>query len=815
MKPMSPMSLLNSPSTNMNRRGDSDRANTATTTASSTERKNSYSSVESTLAPETRRGSIERGANRTLTRQGRRKDLAFPEASSNRNRSSSEPRGKLWSLFSRGPSPPDPDEVKPPVFVKPAPKLIKKMQKLFSMQEKEFERKTVFLAKFRPNAKDNISLALLAASDFYAALMLVVCRSIPGVILILLLLVVSAETGLPGIMLLQNASELEQAVIVLSIGLLVTVNLLGPLSRPFATLPNIYRMLNILPPGGDIRLRLIVVSTMMVLKHMTAVFVIIASPLVSILSAARVVNLVWASLALLWIESLENILAHEIIHKFYRHSTVLLAITDLRWVDTDTKKQFWRTSWTSKSEIRERLVDTQVPSEDKWTLLTNKNRGLGLGSSKDGVPIEANMELIVIQWAALSEEQIKNLGPVAAHSLDKNEWTYHLSRIQRRLFFKYYPLQASKMPWSGFVVLGDIGFTVAHTASVLKIISQNTIEELFLNGNKIDDDGAALIAATVQNSTSLRKLWLYNNCIGEEGGVALGRALKVNTSLVSLQLRENKLGNESAKEMAEALKSHNKTLTVLGVDNNLIRNKGAISLLTSLSVNPNLSRVWIAGNKFGHRKLEELIKARGMQTRMIINSEILPPVTRHLVRTRLEDMNLNPRTRKHAKLQLKKWSKMVGKYPKRGPADNFAERMDSLVDIDVKRDEVMRFVDVVTAKLVAAAEAAMEEEDEDPVSLEKREAQNRGQESSVRAGSILTVVPDGVQMYLEGKGADLPFLDRKETNHVAEAQILDIKQKDEMQATVESEDNKSKSTVNEIKAQASEGKDIKTPNKSE
>uniref|UniRef100_A0A7S2X6J7 Uncharacterized protein n=1 Tax=Lotharella oceanica TaxID=641309 RepID=A0A7S2X6J7_9EUKA len=576
-------------------------------------------------------------------------------------------------------------------------------RKVFSMEAAMIEKKTIFIAKFKPEATDQIAVALLCASDFYAAFMILGCRCVPIVILSLLLVVVTTQTELPGIELLRSASSLEIAVVVLSVGTFVLINLLGPLSRPFATIPKILRIRSRIPDDcADTRQRLLVAGLCLLIKHLTAIFVIFTSPLISLLSAQRIVNLVWATLALYWIVSLEDILVHEVVYRFYRQSTVTLAMTDLKWCDFDTKKQYWRKSWTSKSEIRAGLEDLECDSLLKWTLLTNANRGLGLGSDEDGVPESLSMELLLIPWGSLTETGIKELGPIAAKSICKSEWVYHMSRKQRHYFFKYYPITASQMPWGGTIALDTGHWEDSHLAACARIIefSANKIEELFIDNNCITDDGAVLLSEALKHNHTIKKLWMYDNLIGNTGAKAIASMLRINRVLKQVMLRGNQIGDKAAKEFASALKL-NSSLVALGLNNNNVSNIGALELIEALKTNQSIGRLWLQNNNFLPREMEERLKAASNEnnellTRVVINTNVLSPVTKHMVRTKLEELRLEPTEKRAAREHLRNWGAAVRKRMAKMPS---GVCVDSQIEIDMDTTEVKAIVDDITLRL--------------------------------------------------------------------------------------------------------------------
>ena len=66
------------------------------------------------------------------------------------------------------------------------------------------------------------------------------------------------------------------------------------------------------------------------------------------------------------------------------------------------------------------------------------------------------------------------------------------------------------------------------------IESEYLVDSIYLNDNKIGDEGAKAIGEALKVNTSLTEIDLGHNKIGTEGAKAIGEALKVNTSLTEL-----------------------------------------------------------------------------------------------------------------------------------------------------------------------------------------------------------------------------------------------------------------------------------------
>lgn len=57
-----------------------------------------------------------------------------------------------------------------------------------------------------------------------------------------------------------------------------------------------------------------------------------------------------------------------------------------------------------------------------------------------------------------------------------------------------------------------------------------------MENNKIDDEGAEIIAEVVKTHKALEIIMLGNNCIGSEGAIVIAEAIKYNKSLSEIHL---------------------------------------------------------------------------------------------------------------------------------------------------------------------------------------------------------------------------------------------------------------------------------------
>jgi Ran GTPase-activating protein (RanGAP) involved in mRNA processing and transport len=117
-------------------------------------------------------------------------------------------------------------------------------------------------------------------------------------------------------------------------------------------------------------------------------------------------------------------------------------------------------------------------------------------------------------------------------------------------FLLFPKLIDNKLSGSGMKTMGS--FLLSHP-----------LRELWLQGNKIDDEGARFLGEALKSkASSLKFLSLSNNQIGDEGALHLAEALDQNKVLEQLDLEMNLIGDEGVFHLAEVLRC-NRTLKIL------------------------------------------------------------------------------------------------------------------------------------------------------------------------------------------------------------------------------------------------------------
>ena len=84
--------------------------------------------------------------------------------------------------------------------------------------------------------------------------------------------------------------------------------------------------------------------------------------------------------------------------------------------------------------------------------------------------------------------------------------------------------------------------------------TNNTLVELDISWNSIQDDGAVALAASLRFNDTLLELNLAHNDIKEKGGMVLGDCLKENRGLKKVIFDENPLGPRGGRGILRGLR---------------------------------------------------------------------------------------------------------------------------------------------------------------------------------------------------------------------------------------------------------------------
>jgi len=151
----------------------------------------------------------------------------------------------------------------------------------------------------------------------------------------------------------------------------------------------------------------------------------------------------------------------------------------------------------------------------------------------------------------------------------------------------------------------DIQIIVKKLAKVLKKCPM--LEKLDLQRNKINTEGAVLIANSLKKCPNLLHLDLYINKIGDKGAIKITKLLKLKycPQLSYLNLGFNMIYDKGIKELTEVIiKSGNKTLNDIELSYNRITEDGVINLMEMLKKCPNIKYLNLCNNTIGLDEIE-------------------------------------------------------------------------------------------------------------------------------------------------------------------------------------------------------------------
>jgi Ran GTPase-activating protein (RanGAP) involved in mRNA processing and transport len=154
----------------------------------------------------------------------------------------------------------------------------------------------------------------------------------------------------------------------------------------------------------------------------------------------------------------------------------------------------------------------------------------------------------------------------------------------------------------------DIG-PKGGAALAVAIAANSSLKYLDLSHNDLGDRGIAGFGPALSTNTSIEYLNISNNDITDTGAVALASGLGTNRSLLRLVLNRQNIGDVGVTEIANALASNECSLQELHLDQNQIRNKGAIALADMLRTNRTLKMLSVTSNEIGDSGGEALGKA--------------------------------------------------------------------------------------------------------------------------------------------------------------------------------------------------------------
>ena len=156
----------------------------------------------------------------------------------------------------------------------------------------------------------------------------------------------------------------------------------------------------------------------------------------------------------------------------------------------------------------------------------------------------------------------------------------------------------------------------AVSALCSALAGNHSLGRLELSGCDVGDAGAAALGHMLAHNSVLMHLDLSSNDIGAAGAFKLARALAVrNFSLTRLNLRGNRICDQGAAVLGHML-GQNTCLEELDLAGNDIGSVGAVRLAGGLAANTKLTELDLSLNNIGHMGAAALSHAMGRSARV-------------------------------------------------------------------------------------------------------------------------------------------------------------------------------------------------------
>ncbi|XP_052407966.1 NACHT, LRR and PYD domains-containing protein 12 isoform X2 [Carassius gibelio] len=225
-------------------------------------------------------------------------------------------------------------------------------------------------------------------------------------------------------------------------------------------------------------------------------------------------------------------------------------------------------------------------------------------------------------------------------------------------------------------LLAGCNLTDQHCEIVASALqSSNSLRELDLSNNHLQDSGGKLLAAGLRSPNCQLNILRLSGClVKEEGCAALTSALSSNLShLRELDLSNNHLQDSGVKLIAPGLNSPNQ-LNILRLSQCLVTEEGCAALASALSLNPShLRELDLSYNHPGESGVELLKKLKHLDKLNVDHGgEIMIPSGRHKYAC---DLTLDPNTA-HTLLVLSEENRKVTCVSERQSYPDHPDRFD-------------------------------------------------------------------------------------------------------------------------------------------
>ncbi|XP_032872048.1 NACHT, LRR and PYD domains-containing protein 3-like, partial [Amblyraja radiata] len=151
--------------------------------------------------------------------------------------------------------------------------------------------------------------------------------------------------------------------------------------------------------------------------------------------------------------------------------------------------------------------------------------------------------------------------------------------------------------------LYSVGLTDSGAEDLVSALSTNhTVTELDLSGNELGDSGVKLVSDALRNpDCKIQTLRLDSVGLTDSGAEDLVSALITNHTVTELYLSGNKLGDSGVKLVSDALRNPDCKIQRLGLDSVGLTDSGAEDLVSALSTNTSLTELDLMGNSLTDR----------------------------------------------------------------------------------------------------------------------------------------------------------------------------------------------------------------------
>ena len=145
------------------------------------------------------------------------------------------------------------------------------------------------------------------------------------------------------------------------------------------------------------------------------------------------------------------------------------------------------------------------------------------------------------------------------------------------------------------LILSRNSLTYRGAKKISEIIHINKVKKLDLSHNNISDDGTRAISECLITNTTLQELYLIDNWITSEGAKEIAKAILVNRSLNTLDVSLNDILDKGISCIFDSL-SNNNTLLDLNLSQCGVSDEGAMIIAKAMQINKTLQNLDLSHN---------------------------------------------------------------------------------------------------------------------------------------------------------------------------------------------------------------------------